>query len=130
MRQLITGIVAAAAVMTVSAAPAAACGGLFSSCSPCGGALLASSCSPCGVSYSPCGGYGAGYGYGGYSGAYAAGVAGYGYGGGGGCGGCGSYETLPVLSPQYYHVNQGPTYTGPGNYAPYPAYSENVPYGT
>src|ERR1043165_391942 len=121
MRQLITGMVAAAAVMTVSAAPASACGGLglFSSCSPCGGALLASSCSPCGGSYfNSCGGYGAGYGYGGYSTAYTASVAGYGY--GGGCGGCGSYETLPVLSPQYYHVNQGPTYTGPGNYGALP----------
>src|ERR1043166_6601905 len=92
MRQLITGMVAAAAVMTVSAAPASACGGLglFSSCSPCGGALLASSCSPCGVSHvSPCGVYGAGYGYGGYSNGWTAGIAGYGY--GGGCGGCGSY---------------------------------------
>src|SRR3954468_24934538 len=92
MRTMISGMVAAAAVLTVSAAPASACGGLG----------LFSSCSPCGVSYSSCGGgYGAGYGYGGYSTAYSAGVAGYGYGGGCG-GGCGSYETLPVLSPQYY----------------------------
>ena len=76
---------------------------------------------------SPCGGYGGGYGYGGYSTAYTASVAGYGY--GGGCGGCGSYEQLPELSPQYYHVNQGPTYTGPGNFAPVPTYRENAPYG-
>ena len=69
MRQMISGLVAAAAVMTVSAAPASACGGLglFSSCSPCGGSLFTSSC----------GGYGGGYGYGGYSTAYTAGVAGY-----------------------------------------------------
>ena len=25
---------------------------------------------------------------------------------------------------QYYYVNQGPTYTGPGNFAPYPTYQE------
>jgi hypothetical protein len=119
MRQMISGLVAAAAVMTVSAAPASACGGLglFSSCSPCGGSLFTSSC----------GGYGGGYGYGGYSTAYSASVAGYGY--GGGCGGCGSVEQLPELSPQYYHVNQGPTYTGPGNYAPMPTYRENAQYG-
>ena len=36
---------------------------------------------------------------------------------------------LPELSPQYYHVNQGPTYTGPGNYAPMPTYRENAQYG-
>ena len=78
---------------------------------------------------SPCGGYGAGYGYGGYSTAYTASVAGYGHGYGGGCGGCGSVEALPELSPQYYHVNQGPTYTGPGNYAPMPTYRENAQYG-
>jgi hypothetical protein len=119
MRTLISGLVAAAAVMTVSAAPASACGGLglFSSCSPCGGAVLTGSC----------GGYGGGYGYGGYSTAYSANVAGYGY--GGGCGGCGSVEQLPELSPQYYHVNQGPAYTGPGNYAPMPTYRENAQYG-
>ena len=53
MRQMVSGLVAAAAVMTVSAAPASACGGLglFSSCSPCGQAYV-----------SPCG-YGAGYEY-------------------------------------------------------------------
>jgi hypothetical protein len=26
--------------------------------------------------------------------------------------------------PQYYYVNQGPTYTGPGAFAPYPTYRE------
>ena len=29
-----------------------------------------------------------------------------------------------VAGPQYYYVNQGPTYTGPGNFAPYPIYQE------
>ena len=26
---------------------------------------------------------------------------------------------------QYYYANQGPTYSGPGNYAPYPTYQED-----
>ena len=31
---------------------------------------------------------------------------------------------------QYYYVNQGPTYTGPGNFAPHPTYQEtSVSYG-
>jgi hypothetical protein len=34
------------------------------------------------------------------------------------------YHTAPVRQPQYYYVNQGPTYTGPGNFAPYPIYRE------
>src|SRR3954468_12158332 len=87
MRTMISGLIAAAAVMTVSAAPASACGGLglFSSCSPCGGAI-----------FSSCGGYGGGYGYGGYSTAYTASVAGYGY--GGGWGGLGfDWELPPAL---------------------------------
>jgi hypothetical protein len=110
MRQMISGLVAAAAVMVVSAAPASACGGLglFSSCSPCGQAYV----SPCAQAYAP-----------------VAPVFNF----GGGCGGCGGgyagYERLPELSPQYYHVNQGPTYTGPGNFAPYPTYRENAAYG-
>jgi hypothetical protein len=100
MRQLITGLVAAAAVVTVSAAPAMACGGLFTQCgvqayvSPCGG---------CGASY----GYGAGYG------------TGYGY-------GYGVAERLPEPSPQYFYANQGPVYSGPGMYAPVPTYQESA----
>src|SRR3954469_19110201 len=67
MRTMISGLVAAAAVMTVSAAPASACGGLglFSSCSPCGGAV-----------FSSCGGYGGGDGYGGQKPAVTPGGAG------------------------------------------------------
>ena len=36
-----------------------------------------------------------------------------------GCGGCGwaVRERLPDPEQQYYYVNQGPTYTGPGNIA-------------
>lgn len=100
MRQLITGLAAAAAVMTVSAAPAMACGG----------GLFQSSCSPCGY-VSRCGGGGSYYGSYGYS-SYNSGYYGVGY----------AYQTLP--QQQYYYVNQGPVYSGPGNFAPVPTYQE------
>jgi len=41
------------------------------------------------------------------------------------CGGW-AYERLPDPVHQYYYVNQGPTYSGPGNFAPYPTYSESA----
>jgi hypothetical protein len=106
MRQIVSGLVAAVAVVIVSAAPALACGGgLFDSCSPCGQTF-----NPCAAPVyvapepvvSTCG-----------------------------CGG--AYERLadPVdeygTAPahhQYYYVNQGPTYSGPGDLAPYPTYRE------
>jgi opacity protein-like surface antigen len=59
-----------------------------------------------------------GYGYYGYG---HRGYAGYGY-------GYGVRERLP--DPQYYWVNQGPTYTGPGNYAPRPVYRERTVIGS
>jgi hypothetical protein len=97
MRQsFVTGLVAAAALFTVSAAPAMACGG----------GMFASGCSPCGQAYvapPPCGGPA----YGGY----------YGY-------GVAEYERLPDPSPQYFYVDQGPTYSGPGMFAPAPYYRE------
>ena len=46
------------------------------------------------------------------------------YWGCGGCGGWAAFERLPDPVQQYYYVNQGPTYTGPGNFAPYPTYQE------
>src|SRR3978361_539319 len=100
MRHTISGLVAAIAVVTASVAPAMACGGgLFqSSCSPCGQAYV----SPCSQGY--CGGT---YGPSSYYGAV-------------------GYERLPEPSPQYYHVNQGPTFSGPGNFAPYPTYQESA----
>ncbi|MBI5264336.1 MAG: hypothetical protein HY852_21260 [Bradyrhizobium sp.] len=103
MRHTISGLVAALAVMIAGAAPAMACGW--------GG------CSPCGTVYgSPC--------------AAPAYVPAYTY---AGCAsGCGYYERLvdPATqyypTRQYYYVNQGPTYTGPGAFAPYPVYQENA----
>ena len=108
MRQTISGLVAAIAVMAASAVPAMACGGLFDGgCSPCGYV------SPCAQTYVPT-----------YSGCNT------------GCGGWGyrerlpdpvqQYGAVPAGSPQYYYVDQGPTYTGPGNFAPYPAYQESA----
>src|ERR1700676_3959810 len=96
MRQTISGLVAAMAVVAASAAPAMACGWA----------------SPCAQTYAPA------YTYGGCN---------------TGCGGWGyerlpdpdvQYHAAPVATPQYYYVNQGPSYTGPGNFAPYPAYRE------
>jgi len=90
MRQMISGLVAAAAVMFVGSAPAMACG--FNPCQPV--APVFSGCN------TGCGGYGYGYGAG--------------------------YERLAEPSTQYYYVNQGPTYTGPGAFAPSPTYQEDA----
>ena len=109
MRQTISGLVAAIAVMTAGAAPAMACGGgLFQgSCSPCGPGYV----SPCTQTYVPTVTY---------SGCNT------------GCGGWGNdrltdpvtqYYASPVQH-QYYYVNQGPTFSGPGAFAPYPTYQE------
>ena len=91
MGQMISGLVAAAAVMFAATAPAAACG--FNPCQPV--APIYSGCD------TGCGGYGYGYGY-------------------------GAYERLAEPTTQYYYVNQGPTYTGPGAFAPYPTYREDA----
>jgi hypothetical protein len=113
MRQTISGLVAAIAVMTASAVPAMACGG----------GLFQSSCSPCGQAYvEPCA----------QPQVYVAPEPVT-----SGCNTCGGgwgYERLPdpveqyhsYANPvhQYYYVNQGPTYTGPGEFAPHPVYRE------
>jgi hypothetical protein len=111
MRQMISGLVAAVAVMTAGVAPAMACGG----------GLFQGSCSPCGGYASPC------------AQAYVAPVY-------SGCNtGCGGWTAERLPDPdqqyhsahqyypvhQYYYANQGPTYSGPGNYAPYPTYQED-----
>ena len=105
MRQTLTGMVAAIGLMTAGAAPAMACGW--------GGCC---SYSPCVQTYVPTYTYAPVYSYG-YS----------------GCGSCGHYgyagwgfEHLAAPTTQYYYVNQGPTYTGPGAFAPYPAYEEEA----
>ncbi len=100
MRQTISGFVAALAVVAASSAPAMACG--FTSCTPCG--------IPCGQSIAP---------------TYAPTT----YGTTGCATGCGtgwSYERLAEPTTQYYYVNQGPTYTGPGDFAPVPTYQESA----
>jgi hypothetical protein len=97
---MISGLVAAAAVMVVGAAPAMACG--FGGCSPCG---YVDPCAPVVAST-----YSYGYGYGGCN---------------SGCGGWG-FDRLAEPATQYYYVNQGPTYTGPGAFAPYPTYREDA----
>jgi hypothetical protein len=88
---------AVAAVAVIAAAPAMACG--FDSCSPCGV-------------------------YGGCGSVYVPAVP-YSYTGCGTCGGW-AYERLAEPTTQYYYVNQGPTYSGPGAFAPYPAYQESA----
>jgi hypothetical protein len=103
MRQTISGVAAAIAVMTLSAVPAMACGGLFPGY---GGA--------CVQSYVPTQYHGGCY---------------------GDCGGW-TYERLPDPVQQYhsgnrpvqqyYYVNQGPTFSGPGAFAPYPTYQESA----
>lgn len=100
MHQMISGVVTAVAVMTAGAVPAMACG--FTSCSPCGSAYV----SPCAQTYAPPV----------YTGCNT------------GCGGWG-YERLAEPTTQYYYVNQGPTYTGPGAFAPYPTYREDAVVG-
>jgi hypothetical protein len=107
MRQTISGLVAAIAVMTASAVPAMACGG----------GLFQGSCSPCGQAYvEPCA----------QAPVYVAPEPSYSYSGCNSCGGAAAYERLPDPERQYYYVNQGPAYSGPGNFAPYPTYQEGA----
>jgi len=115
MRKMISGLIAAAAVMTAGTAPALACG--WAGCSPCGWAgpcvqtpyLPATTYVPT-VTVVPTVGYaGCGTCWGGWSGW--------------------GYERLAEPTRQYYYVNQGPTYSGPGAFAPFPTYHENaIPY--
>lgn len=99
MRQHLMGLAAAMAVAAVSTPAMAGCGG-------CAAPVVgyASCAQP--VAVNPCGGWG--------------------YGGGWG------YATLPAparyysVQPQYYYVNQGPTYTGPGMFAPAVSYQQRA----
>ena len=101
MRTMIKGLLAAFAVTMAGAAPAMACG-----FNPCGSYVSA-----CG--YSTCGSY----------------MPSYSYTYGSGCGTCGNswgYNRLAEPTTQYYYVNQGPVYSGPGAFAPAPAYEEEA----
>ncbi len=101
MRQTISALVAALAVIAAGAAPAKACG---FGCAPCGYV------GPCGATYVQ---------------PYYAGYAGF------------ErlpnpevqYHSAPIAPPQYYYVEQGPTFTGPGAFAPYRYYQELGVYG-
>ena len=69
--------------------------------------------------YNPCGTYAPAYTY----------VPTYSYTYGSGCGACGNswaYNRLAEPTTQYYYVNQGPTYSGPGAFAPEPVYEETA----
>ena len=72
--------------------------------------------------YSPCASYAPVYSY----------APAYSYIYSSGCGVCGNtwaYDRLAEPTTQYYYVNQGPTYSGPGAFAPAPTYEENaLPY--
>ena len=96
MRQTIAAA-AAALALTVTAAPAMAC---YNSCAQ-------------GFNFGVTGGYGYDYGTTSYAHSHR--------------------EHLPdptgpwsYYGPQYYYVNQGPIYTGPGNVAPVPTYQERA----
>ena len=104
MRRTISGIFAAFAVLFAGAAPAMACG--YSNCSPCGYA------STCAQTY--------------YAPVFAAPTYAHATTGCNTCGTGWGYEHLAEPESQYYYVNQGPTYTGPGAYAPYPVYQESA----
>jgi hypothetical protein len=101
MRQTISALVAALAVIAAGAAPAKACG---FGCAPCGYV------SPCGVAYVQ---------------PYYAGYAGFERLANPDL----QYHSAPIAPPQYYYVEQGPTYTGPGDFAPYRFYQEQGVYG-
>jgi hypothetical protein len=101
MRQMISGLLAAMALMAVGVVPAIACGA---------GGCCGVFADPCVQPYVPT-----------YS--YTGCAAGCGWG----------FDRLAdpetqyhsvQHAPQYYYVNQGPTYTGPGAFAPYPTYRE------
>jgi hypothetical protein len=99
MRQMIKGLLAALAVTTAGVAPAAACGWGSGCCNT-------GYVSPCAQTYAPTYSYSSG-----------------------GCGTCGTswgYERLAEPETQYYYVNQGPTYSGPGAFAPRGEYQEEA----
>src|SRR5215470_15198972 len=107
MRTMIKELVAAVAVTTASAAPAMACG--YNSCGS----------APAYTSYAPVYAYVPSYSYS-YSSCCGTCGTGWGYGNNWG------YNRLAEPTTQYYYVNQGPTYSGPGAFAPEPVYEETA----
>jgi hypothetical protein len=96
MRQMIKGLLAAFAVMTAGAAAPAMACGYGGCC----GVV-----SPCAPVYAPAYVYSSG------------------------CGACGNtwaYDRFAEPTGQYYYVNQGPIYSGPGAFAPEPVYQEQA----
>jgi hypothetical protein len=104
MRQTILAVAALIGFAIAGSAPAMACG-----YTPCGTPAYA---------YPPAPAYP-------YQAPYACGSCGYTAGYGAGY----TYERLAEPDTQYYYVNQGPTYTGPGRFAPYPTYHESAVVG-
>ena len=85
MRRMLTGLIAAVAVM--AAAPAFACG-----YTPCAAPVYVAPAPVVSYGCNPCDGW--------------------------------VHRRLADPEQQYYYVNQGPTYTGPGSWAPRPVYRE------
>ena len=119
MRRMKSGLIAVIAVMAAGAAPAMACG--YGSCSPCGWASVCKQ-----TAYLPTATFVAPTTFVPITTSVATIIY-------AGCGvTCGGWTYLRLAEPttQYYYVNQGPTYSGPGAFAPDPTYQENaVPYG-
>jgi hypothetical protein len=92
MRRSISSAIVALAALTVSAAPALACGYGYHACVP----------------YTPTYTYAPTYGC------------------ATGCNTGWAFGHFAEPMGQYYYVNQGPTYTGPGAFAPVPTYQEST----
>lgn len=97
MRQMISNIVAAIAVVAAGTLPASACG--WSTC----GYVAAPVYFGCDI--------GCGWGYWGYERLPNPEL---------------QYHAAVPIVHQYYYADQGPTYTGPGNFAPYRIYQETA----
>jgi hypothetical protein len=100
MRHHLIGLAAAALTAVAMSTPASAgCG----SCAPSDGYSYGySGCSQ--PVYSPCGSWGGGWHYGRLP----------------------AQHRYYAVQPRYYYVNQGPTYTGPGLFAPAPSYQQRA----
>jgi hypothetical protein len=96
MRQTISGLIAAIAVVAAGTVPASACGLIETGCGPVVVAPVYSGCDPCGAGYERLPDPEVQYGY----------------------------TNAPLH--QYYYAEQGPTYSGPGDFAPYRVYRESA----